>query len=190
MSDQDAFERILASLYEAMLDDTYWPATSALIDEACGLQGNALLVGEGASHDVRVLSVGLYYRGERRADLEREYLEHYHHRDESIPRFRQLPDSRVVHTPDLYTAEELKTSRAYNEAMRQLRGQNGLKVRLNGPAGSHFALGHRGPGHPRRLGSPAARADSRTAASYPPVYPYPAGDGRRRGAGGVRDRPA
>ena len=28
MSDQDAFERILASLYEAMLDDTHWPATS------------------------------------------------------------------------------------------------------------------------------------------------------------------
>ena len=29
MSDQDAFARILASLYGAMLDDTRWPATSA-----------------------------------------------------------------------------------------------------------------------------------------------------------------
>ena len=37
MSHQDAFERILASLYDAMLDETRWPATSALIDEACGL---------------------------------------------------------------------------------------------------------------------------------------------------------
>ena len=35
MSDQDAFERILGSLHEAMLDDSHWPATSALIDEAC-----------------------------------------------------------------------------------------------------------------------------------------------------------
>ena len=32
MSDQDAFERILASLYDAMLDDTRWPGASALID--------------------------------------------------------------------------------------------------------------------------------------------------------------
>ena len=33
MGDQDAFERILASLHDAMLDDTRWPGTSALIDE-------------------------------------------------------------------------------------------------------------------------------------------------------------
>ena len=39
MSDQDAFERILASLYDAMLDDVHWPSTSALIDEACGSTG-------------------------------------------------------------------------------------------------------------------------------------------------------
>ena len=78
MSGQDAFERILASLYEAMLDDRHWPATSALIDEACGLTGNGLMVGEGPKDDIRVLFVGLYYRGQRRADLEREYLEVYH----------------------------------------------------------------------------------------------------------------
>ncbi len=47
MSDQDALERIMASLYDAMLDDTQWPATSALIDETCGIKGNTLLVGEG-----------------------------------------------------------------------------------------------------------------------------------------------
>ena len=29
MSGQDAFERILASLYEAMLDDVHWLATTA-----------------------------------------------------------------------------------------------------------------------------------------------------------------
>ena len=97
MSDQDAFNRILASLYEATLDEALWPATSALIDEAVGLQGNTLLVGEGPKDDIRVLFVGLYYRGERCPDLEREYLTVYHPLDESIPRFRQLPDSQVVH---------------------------------------------------------------------------------------------
>ena len=28
------------AIHEARLDDTYWPATSALIDEACGLTGS------------------------------------------------------------------------------------------------------------------------------------------------------
>ena len=71
-----------------MLDDTRWPATSALIDEACGVTGNALLVGEGPEDDIRVLFVGLYYRGQRRLDLEREYLELYHPIDERVPRAR------------------------------------------------------------------------------------------------------
>ncbi len=43
MSDQDAFERILASLHDATLNAAQWPVPSALIDEACGIQGNALL---------------------------------------------------------------------------------------------------------------------------------------------------
>ena len=75
MSEQSAFERIVASLHDAMLDDSHWPATSALIDEACDLTGNALLVTEGPPDDLRVLFVGLYYRGQRRLDLEREYLD-------------------------------------------------------------------------------------------------------------------
>ncbi len=44
MSDQDAFERILAAFYDTMLNEALWPATSALIDEACGMQGSALAV--------------------------------------------------------------------------------------------------------------------------------------------------
>ena len=138
MSDQDAFEGILASLHEAMLDDTYWPATSALIDEACGTRGNALLVGEGPPDDIRALFVGLHYRGERRVDLEHEYLTVYHPIDERVPRIRQLPDSHVVDNPALYTAEELQTSPVYNEMLPRLGGQEGLNVRLDGPDGSHI----------------------------------------------------
>ena len=141
MNEPDAFERILASLYDAMLDDTHWPATSALIDEACGLTGNALLVGEGPKHDIRVLPVGLYYRGQRREDLERDYVENYHPIDERVPRFRQLPDSLLVHVPDLYTAEELKTSPTYNEITLRSHYQDGLNVRLDGPDASHIAWG-------------------------------------------------
>ena len=138
MSERDAFQRILASLYDAMLDDTHWPATSALIDEACGLTGNALLVGEGPKDDIRVLFVGLYYRGQRRTDLEREYLEVYHPINEAIPRQLQLPEGHLVQLKDLYTAEELKTSPAYNEALLRGKYQNGLNVLLEGPGGSHM----------------------------------------------------
>ena len=141
MSGHDAFERILASLYDAMLDDVHWPATSALIEEACGITGNTLLVGEGPKDDLRVLFVGLYYRGQRREDLEREYLEVYHPIDERIPRFRQLPDSRLAHIADLYTAEELKTSPTYNEILLRAKYQNGLNVRLDGPDSSHMTWG-------------------------------------------------
>ena len=138
MSAQDAFDRILAALHEASLDDSQWPATSALIDAALGSQGNTLLVGAGPPDDIRISFVGLYYRGERRPDLEREYLTVYHPLDECVPRFRQLPDSQIVHATALYTSQELHTSVAYNDGLRRLHGQNSLKVRLAGPAGSHI----------------------------------------------------
>ena len=125
-----------------MLDDTHWPTTSALIDEACGTKGTALMVGKGPEDDVRVLFVGLYYRGERRIDLERDYLEIYHPIDEHVPRFRQLPDSRVVHVTDLYTAEELKTSPTYNEYLHRGDGQDGLNVRLDRAGRLPHHLGH------------------------------------------------
>ena len=141
MSEPHAFERILASLYDAMLDDTHWPATSALIDEACGITGNVLLVGEGPKDDIRASFVGLYSRGQRREDEEREYLEVYYLLDERVPRVRQLPDSLLVHVPDLYTAEELKTSPTYNEIVRRGHFQAGLYVRLDGPDGSHISWG-------------------------------------------------
>ena len=138
MNNPDAFERILASLYEAMLDDAHWPATSALIDEACGLTGNALLVGEGPPDDIRALFVGFYRRGQRHEDMEREYLEVYHPLDERVPRGRQLTDSRLVHVHDVYTAEELKTSPTYNELLSRGHAQDSLNVRLDASGGSYI----------------------------------------------------
>ena len=147
MSDQDAFARILASLYEAMLDDSHWPATAGLIDEACGLQGNALGTGDVPKEAAQDSVVGFYSRGERRTDLEHAYLAHYLSIDECVPRWRQLPDSRLVHITDLYTAEELKTSRTYNELLPQGNAQDSVNVRLDGPDGSRIYW---------RLGNPVA----------------------------------
>ena len=145
MSDRDAFEHVLASLYDSMLDDTHWPATSALIDEACGLTGNTLMVGEGPKENIQALFIGLYYRGQRRTDLEREYLEDYHPIDERVPRVRQLPDSHLVPVKDMYTAEELKTSPTFNEILFRHNHQNGLLVRLDGLDGSHISWGTADP---------------------------------------------
>ena len=138
MNTQDAVARILASVYDAMLDDAQWPATSALIDEACGLTGNALLIGEGPKDDIRALFVGFYRRGQRHEDMEREHLEVYHPLDERVPRVRELPDSRLVHVHDVYTAEELKTSRTYNELLSRGHAQDALNVRLDASRGSYI----------------------------------------------------
>ena len=45
------FDRIIASLHEAMLDDSRWHEASALIDEACGTTGTQLLIVGRESHD-------------------------------------------------------------------------------------------------------------------------------------------
>ena len=141
MNQKDAFDRILASLHEAVLDDTHWPAASLLIDEACESKGNALIVGQGPDHDVQVSYVGLYMRGERQEELERKYLKTYHSLDERVARIRQLPDSHLVPVRDLYSARELMTSPAYNEYLPRSWGQNGLNVRLTLTPDSYVTMG-------------------------------------------------
>ena len=140
MSGHGLFERILGSLHGAVLDDTLWPAAAGLIDEACGAKGNCLATGDGVSNDdVDVFFTRFCFRGERREDFERLYLERYHGCDERIPRLRELPDSHVVHVSSLYTEEEKRTSLVYNEvlALSHTR-ENSLNVRLNGPGGSRI----------------------------------------------------
>ena len=164
MSDQDLFERLLAAFYDTMLDETLWPATSALIDEACGLQGNALFVGDGPPAAPRVLFAQLYYRGHSRADLMHEYLEHYHSLDESVPRVRHLPACHLVHISALYTTEELQTSPAYNEMLPRLRAPRQLECPPGRVGGFAYHLGHRRPRRPGRLDNPTTGAAQRAAA--------------------------
>ena len=138
MSTNDIFDRVLVSLHQAVLDDSLWPATAALIDEACGTAANGLLVGTGLGADVRVSFAAFHRNGKRRHEQEREYFEHYYPCDERLPRLRRLPDSRVVPARALYTEAELKTSRVYNEWQRAAGNQNGLMTRLDGPGGSRI----------------------------------------------------
>ncbi len=133
MNPLDAFDRILASLHQAALDDAHWPATAALIDEACGATGNALVVGEESAGVARVYFARYLYRGESRPDLAREYFDVYYPHDEGPPRLREWPAGQVIHVPDLYTEKELRTSRAYNESWRRREVQNGLITRLDRP---------------------------------------------------------
>ena len=138
MDTRDTLARLLTALHEAALDDALWSATSALIDEACGMTGNALVVSEGSGEHSSVLFARSYRRGQRNEDLEQYYFCNYYRRDERIPRLRNLPDSLLVRVPDLYTEEEKKTSPAYNEGLPYIGSRNGLGVRLDGPNGTRI----------------------------------------------------
>lgn len=136
MNPHDAFESILAALHRATFDGDHWPAVSALIDDACGLVGNSLAVGEGfGDYAARVRFVGMYRRGERRQDLEREYFEGHYAHDPRVPRLWRAPDRKLVYVPDLYTEAERRASPVYNEGLSRLGSQNGLNVRFEGPDG-------------------------------------------------------
>ncbi|MDE0391591.1 MAG: helix-turn-helix domain-containing protein [Rhodospirillales bacterium] len=139
MTRRDAFDRAVAALQEAAFDDDRWPEAAGLIDEACRIKGNTLTYGSGASHDDMVIYLArLYFRGERSEEIERRYFDDYYRQDECLPRLRALPDCRLTHISDLYTAEEKTSSAVYNEILPQSDMQNSLRVRMDGPKGSRI----------------------------------------------------
>ena len=139
MHSESAYSAVLTALHDATLDEALWPRASALIDDACGATGNALVVSDGPGADARTRFRACYYRGEQNKELEQYYFRHYHHRDERVPRLRQLPDGLLVPVSDLYTEREKKTSPAYNEALDRTGDRNGLAVRLDGPNGTSMS---------------------------------------------------
>ena len=142
MSEGEKFERILASLHEAALDDTRWLTASALIDDALRAHGNTLGFGDlHSGEEIQVYFAGIFIHGERHHELEREYFEFYYPLDERVPRLRQLPDSQLFHIADLFTEEELKTSVVYNEFSPRMHAQNSINLRLDGPDGSSIGWG-------------------------------------------------
>ena len=145
---QDAFDRVMASLNDAMLNDAQWPHTSALIDEACGTTGNAVVVSEGFGENARIHFRAPYHRGRRHEEREEDYFRNYHHRDECVPRLWRLPDGRLAHVSELYTDQEKKTSPAYNEIKVRLGARNGVAVRLDGPDGTRVTCSFADPSQP------------------------------------------
>lgn len=139
MTDGDSFDRVLASLWEAALDNTLWPAASAAIDEACATKGNNLAVvcpdGEGG---FEMLFEAVYHHREHRPDLQRDYKENYFAKDERVPRFLRMPDMRPFPMQALYSEDERMTLPPYNEAMPRYVAVDGLKARMDGPEGSHI----------------------------------------------------
>ena len=139
MSERGAFDRAVASLHEASLDDARWPAASSLVDELVRSDGNSVVFGAGTPEEgIQIYYAGFFRGGQRRRELEREYFGVYHPRDERAERLRRLPDGKVLPFRDMYTDAELKTSAAYNEFLFRVRSQKGLNVRLDGPGGTRI----------------------------------------------------
>ena len=137
MSLHDAFERIVASLHQAALDDAHWPVSAGLVDQIVGIGGNTLVVGKGhAAGEGQIYLARFCSRGELREDQQRTYFVDYYPRDERLPRLAVAPHGRLGSIADLYTPAELKTSAAYNEFLPQFGYQNGLNVRLDLPDGA------------------------------------------------------
>ena len=146
MINQEAFERILASMHEAALDDTRWSSASALIDDALGVHGNCLAFADlNSSRELQFLFVGIFFRGQRHYELEREYIEDYYSLDERIPRFGKVPDSQLYHITDLFTEEERKKSAVYNDFSPRMHARNSINLRLDGPEGLSFCWGINDP---------------------------------------------
>ena len=154
MSAGNSFDRILTALHEAGIDDAHWPHVAELVDEACGLRSNSLVVGRGQSQqDGEVYLSRFCLRGERRPVWEAWYYDNYFWLDERVPRLARLTDGRVVHASKLYTSKELKTSLVYNEAMARVGYQNALHVRLDGSDGTRITRNFAGPSQPGGWGA-------------------------------------
>ena len=138
VGEMDKFDRIVASLHEAALDDAHWPRTTALIDDACDLDATHLAVINGGVGAPDFLFSVVYHRGKLCDEPDREYIRDYAAIDERVPRLLHLPHGCLLHNRDLFTARELKTSATFNDFLRRYDSQNQLAVRLDGPDGLHI----------------------------------------------------
>lgn len=139
MSGRDPFARILDALHACAFDDAGWEAASGLVDRFCGPRGNHLVFGDGAAPgEVDIFFARFCYRGERRADLEREYFGEWHAVDERLPRIRRLADGRLASARELLGEKKMRTSALYNELMARTDTRDSLNVRLDGPGGSRI----------------------------------------------------
>ncbi len=148
MSQQDAFDHIVAALHETALNDSLWPRTSTLIDEAVGMWGSHLAVESGHTRDDAEFVFGDAYCHGELVEMGRMYANTYFPHDERVQRLLHLPDSRVVHVTHVYTEHELQTSPTYNEFLCRFGAGNGLNLRMDGPDGLHIIWAFTDPDDP------------------------------------------
>ena len=136
MTEQDRFERTLASLYRAALADANWVSAAALVNDTIRTGGHGLSYGDPCGGvEPKVFLHRLFVGRERREDLEQLYLRDYFRRDEVILRLFGLRDGEVYYKSDLYTDQEKKTSAVYNEFRRVNQSQNGFFMVFDEPDG-------------------------------------------------------
>ena len=145
--DLERVDKIAALLREAELDEAKWPAASALIDEACGLQGNDLLLA--GLHPLGGIDIKLRWlllRGEPRPELKRDYAENYAAIDERPAAALREPFGRLVHTNSLLSDGVRRTSATYNEYLVPNAGENCMNVRMPATLDLQVAWSLVGPG--------------------------------------------
>ena len=125
-------ESSVATLQEAAFDEDRWAAASRSIDDACGLLSSHLVVLAGRHSVPEFRFSRALIRGEAVAEVERIYVEEYAFRDERVPRVRDLPNARLVHNREIYTAQERRTSAVYSSFLPRVGSNNQLNVRLDG----------------------------------------------------------
>lgn len=132
------FERCVAALQDAALDDAAWPRALALIADAGGLRSSHLAVVDAGEKGPKYV-FGMW-RGPGGAldALEREYAESYFAGDERVPRLLMMPAGSLVHVADLYTAREQSASPTYNEFLPRWDLENAISARLDALDGLHL----------------------------------------------------
>ena len=141
MDQRERFERVVASLREAELDDARWPAASAHFDEICELQGNHLAVISGdRPENAEFLFGKLYKRGEPDEELERLYVERYFAIDERFPRYLRMADGQLTHVSAMFTDQERAASATYNEFLVPTGAGNSLNAHMTGSGGLHIIM--------------------------------------------------
>ena len=141
MDEQNRFDRVVASLLDAQLDDSYWPTASALFDDACDLQGNHLAVIRGDHPgNAEFLFGKLYKHGEPDDELEQRYIRDYFPIDDRLPRYFRMKERELVHVSSMFSTAELKSSLTYNDFLLPTGAGNSINVHMVGKSDLHVVM--------------------------------------------------
>lgn len=129
--------RIVASLHDAALDAAQWHRAMALIDDACEMHGSNLMIVGGDADAPEYRFGRRYSHGVSLHELERQYAEEYFSSDERVSRLFRMPCGCLLRNADLFTEDERRASRTYNEFLQRADAVNQLSARLAGLGGLH-----------------------------------------------------